>query len=263
MTATAGGCLEAHGVTKRFHGLLALSDVSITVAAGEVVGVIGPNGAGKSTLLGALSGFVPIDRGAITCDGIRIDGRPADRIAAAGLVARTFQATRLMDLDGRSNVVVGAHRFGRRSLLRTMLSPRRRDENAEEAKLLERARAAWELLGLPDPVSITLEHADSGTLRLIQIARVLAVEPRVLLLDEPTAGLDRRGAAEVCGAIAALRGRGVAVGIVEHDLAVVQDTCDRVVVMDQGRVIAAGPPADVVREPAVAEIYAGQEGAWT
>jgi ABC-type branched-subunit amino acid transport system ATPase component len=254
--------LEARQVSKRFQGVHALRDVNLTVRPGEVVGIVGPNGAGKSTLLGALTGFVPIDSGEIWCAGERIDGRKPDAIAAAGLVVRTFQSTRVLELPGRDNVVVGTHRFGWRSVLGSLFAPWRRGECREEGALEDRARVAWETLGLPDPADLDLDDADAGTLRLLQICRAVAADPRVLLLDEPTAGLDRKAAEAVCGAVRSLRERGTGVALVEQDLGIVRRVCDRVVVLAAGEIIADGSPEQVAADPATASVYAGQEAAW-
>lgn len=254
--------LEVRGVSKRFQGVQALRSVTLDVQPGEVLGIIGPNGAGKSTLLGALTGFIPIDEGEIRCAGERIDGRGPAAIAAAGYAVRTFQTTRVLDLSGRDNVTVGAHRFGWRSVLTSLFAPTRRNERHEEKVLEERASAAWEALGLPDPGTGGLNDADAGTLRLLQICRAVAAGSRILLLDEPTAGLDRAAARDVCTAVRSLRDQGVGVVLVEHDLGIVRQVCDRVAVLSGGEIVAIGSPAEVAANPATAAVYAGQEAAW-
>ena len=250
-----GEVLAVRGVTKRFGGLLANENIEFSVAAGEILAIIGPNGAGKSTLFNQVSGLLRPDRGEIRLRGRAIGGRPARLIARAGL-GRTFQHVRL--LPGRSvldNVALGAHSRGRASLVAAMLRLDRR----EERQLLAEAARQAERLGLG-----ALLHRPAGDLalgqqRLVEIARALCLDPAILLLDEPAAGLRAGEKQELAVQLRALRVKGVAVLLVEHDMGFVMSLADRVMVMEFGRKIAEGPPQQVQSDPVVQGAYLGVE----
>lgn len=249
--------LEVDHVTRRFGGLVAVSDVSFSVRAGEIVAVIGPNGAGKSTLFNLISGALKLSAGAIRFAGARIDRLPSHRIADAGL-ARTFQHVKLLpDLSALENVALGAYRHGSTGLLATLLRLDRRDER----QALVDAMAALRRVGLADVALSRAGALPLGRQRVLEIARALAAQPRMLLLDEPAAGLRAAEKRELGELLRALRQEGVAILLVEHDMAFVMALADRVVVQNFGRTLATGAPAQVQAHPDVVAAYLGTAGA--
>jgi branched-chain amino acid transport system permease protein len=245
--------LAVREVTKRFGGLVAVDAVSFAVSAGEIVAVIGPNGAGKSTLFDLVSGIQ-----APTAGSVRFRGAPVERLgqrgAAALGLARTFQHVRLLpELTVLENAALGAHLRGSGGLLRAAL----RLDRAEERRLLGEAARQAARVGLGDRL---LERAGAlplGKQRLLELARALAADPVLLLLDEPGAGLRHLEKRELAALLRALRAEGTAILLVEHDVDLVMEVADRVVVMDFGKRIAAGRPAEVRGDPAVVDAYLG------
>jgi ABC-type branched-subunit amino acid transport system ATPase component len=241
--------LSVRDLTVAYGGLVANDRVSIDVGAGQVVGLIGPNGAGKSTFVDAVSGFVPY-RGAVTLAGRSLDRLPPHRRARLGLT-RTWQSVELFtDLTVRANIEVADVTVTPRSFLRELVSPRRHTVDGRVDALLD-------ALGL-GPV----EHARPAELSLGQrkrlgVARALAGSPVVTLLDEPAAGLDSTERRQLGEQIRALSDSGLGVLLIEHDVDMVLTTCDWVVVLDFGAVIAAGPPELVRTDPRVAQAYLG------
>ena len=248
--------LEIDGLVRRFGGIRAVNGASFAVAEGSVTALIGPNGAGKSTLFNVVSGFLRADAGHVLLDGRRIDRRPAHAIARAGLV-RTFQTPRtLARLTVRENVLLGAARHPGERLPAAILRPRhaRRRERAARAR-------ADELLGL-----VRLDrHADElasslsgGERKLLDFARTLMTGPRLLLLDEPMAAVAPTLRRQLLEHLLALREtQGITFLIVEHDLELVLGASDTVVVMNEGSVIAEGPPATIRADPRVVDAYLG------
>jgi len=235
------GLLEIDRVGKRFGGLEANRDVSFAVAEGEVVGLIGPNGAGKTTLFNCVSGFFPPSSGRIVFGGREITGWPTERVVRAGL-ARTFQVVRpLPDMTVRENVMVGA--FCRVRGARAARA--RADEVLAFTGLAERA----------DVLGANLTIADK---KRVELARALATEPRLLMLDEVMAGLNPSERGRAVELIRAIRGQGVTIVLVEHVMEVVMPISDRLVVLDTGVKIAEGPPAAIAADPAVIAAYLGE-----
>jgi branched-chain amino acid transport system ATP-binding protein len=252
--------LELQNVTQRFGGLVAVDDVTASIAQGGVTAVIGPNGAGKTTLFNAISGFRTPSAGRIVFGGVDITGMAPERIATVGLV-RTFQLVQLFgELTAMENVKVGCHLHTRGDLLAAILrSPAtRRSERQVEAD----ARKLLDFVGLTDVADVAASSLPYGQQRLLEIARALAAQPKLLLLDEPAAGLNSGETARLSATIREIAARGTTVLLIEHDMKLVMSTADRVIVLDFGRKIAEGTPDEVRANPAVIAAYLGMpEGA--
>ncbi|NWG23691.1 MAG: ABC transporter ATP-binding protein [Pseudorhodoplanes sp.] len=252
--------LELQNVTQRFGGLVAVDDVSATIAQGGVTAVIGPNGAGKTTLFNAISGFRTPSAGRVVFGGVDITGMAPERIAAIGLV-RTFQLVQLFgELTAMENVKVGCHLHTRGDLLAAILrSPATR---RSERQVEDDARKLLDFVGLTDVADVAASSLPYGQQRLLEIARALAAQPKLLLLDEPAAGLNSGETARLSATIREIAARGTTVLLIEHDMKLVMSTADRVIVLDFGRKIAEGTPDEVRDNPAVIAAYLGMpEGA--
>ena len=249
--------LELQSVSRNFGGLQAVADVSFTVAAGEIKAVIGPNGAGKTTLFNLITGNLPVSSGRIFFDGREIQGLKPHRIAALGM-ARTFQNIKLFrGMTALETVMVGCHVRTRAGFLAGMLHLP--STWKEEQWIRARAMELLEMLDIADYADVEATSLAFGQQRAVELARALATDPRLLLLDEPAAGLNIYETAEVARLITRIRDMGVTVLLVEHDMSLVMDISDSIVVLCFGRTIAEGEPTAIQNNPEVIRIYLGDE----
>ena len=249
--------LEIQDLTKSFGGVHAVRNCTFSVPEGQVVGLIGPNGAGKSTVVDLVSGFGRPDSGSVRLGGESLIGKHPDVISRLGLI-RTFQTPReWRNLTVMDNVLLARRRFGRESLWRCMTRARRirRDEEADRAAvrvILER----FQLMGLRNDFAVTLS---GGQKRLLEFARVAASEARLIILDEPMGGVNPVLGARIGEAVGQFAAEGRTVIVVEHNLPFIERTCDQVVVMDLGEVIAQGPFSGLRDNPRVVDAYLGMD----
>jgi branched-chain amino acid transport system permease protein len=248
-----GNMLAVNAVSKRFGGLTAVNALSFAIGQGEILGLIGPNGAGKSTLFNLISGVQPLSSGAIEFLGARIDGLPPYLIARLGL-GRTFQHVKLIPgMTVLENAALGAHRRGSGGMLRAAAKL----DRAEEAQLLGVAARNLDRVGLGSQLEIAAGNLPLGSQRMLEIARALAGDPLLLLLDEPAAGLRYLEKQALANLLRSLRAEGLSVLLVEHDMEFVMGLADRLVVLDFGEKLAEGSPREVQSNPAVLEAYLG------
>jgi branched-chain amino acid transport system ATP-binding protein len=247
--------LKLERVTRRFGGLLAVDAIDLNVEQGGVTAIIGPNGAGKTTLFHLISGFQTPNGGRIVFDGQDITGLPPDRIAAHGLI-RTFQLVQLFrDLSAIENVKVGCHLRTRGGIVPALIRPK--SARQTEAEVDATARELLAFVGLADHGALPASALTYGRQRLLEIARALAVRPKLLLLDEPAAGLNAEETKLLSATIRKIVTQGTTVLLIEHDMTLVMNTADKVAVLDFGAKIAEGTPRSVRDDPAVIAAYLG------
>ena len=247
--------LEAANVTKRFGGLVAVNDVSLSVGEGEVVGLIGPNGAGKTTFFNCLTGMETPTSGRVSFMGQPLSGRP-DLVLKAG-VARTFQNIRLFpNMTAIENVIVGRHARTQAGVLSAIgRGPRYKREERESDEMAKELLAFVGLGHVRNELSKSLPYGDQ---RRLEIARALATEPGLLLLDEPTAGMNPNETAEAVKLVRKIQAKGIAIVLIEHDMRFVFNLCDRIAVLVQGSKLVEGSPQEVQSDERVIAAYLGK-----
>lgn len=251
--------LRLEGITRRFGGLVALDNISLDISGEGISGVIGPNGAGKTTLFNTISGFVQPSDGRVLFDGEDITGHAPEAIARRGLI-RTFQLVQLFeDLSVLENVKVGCHLQTHGGLLAAVL--RGRTARAEEAMVDAEGRRLLAQTGLSDQTETLAAVLPYGKKRLLEITRALAAKPKLLLLDEPAAGLNPSETETLAALLRQIAASGTAILLIEHDMSLVMSVTDHIAVLDFGRLIAKGKPEEVRQNPDVIAAYLGTEEA--
>lgn len=251
--------LELRDVTKQFGGLVAVGDVSLTVEPGTIHGLIGPNGAGKTTLFNLITGIYGMSSGMISFEGERIDGRAPFQIAQKG-ITRTFQNIRLFkDLTVYDNVLTACHMNTKYSVIDALF--RLPSRNQGEKKLKQETEVLLDIMNLSDRRAVSAGNLPYGFQRRLEIARAVALKPTLLLLDEPAAGMNPGETFELLEMIKQIKEKfGLTVLIIEHHMDLIMNLCDKIMVLNFGRVLAEGTPIEIQNDPAVVQAYLGEGG---
>jgi len=248
--------LEVRQLTQRFGGITALEDISFAVTKGEITGVIGPNGAGKTTLFNIVTGLYAQTSGTVLLENSDISSLPAEKLAAKGLV-RTFQNIELFgNMTVLENVMLGMHTRSHSGILACMF---KMPWHLREERLIREQASQWlDFCGITDLSGQKASNLPFGKGRLLEIARAMAVKPSIMLMDEPAAGLNSRETSQLAVLIRKIRAAGVTVVLVEHDMELVMDICDRIIVLNLGKKLAEGTPREIQENRAVISAYLGE-----
>jgi branched-chain amino acid transport system ATP-binding protein len=248
--------LEVKSLTQRFGGITALEDISFSVNKGDITGVIGPNGAGKTTLFNIVTGIYTQTSGSVLLDGADISALPPEKLAPLGLV-RTFQNIELFgNMTVLENVMLGLHTRSSSGILACM---GKMPWHLREERFIREQAAEWlDFCGISNLAGLKAANLPFGKGRMLEIARAMAVKPSIMLMDEPAAGLNNRETGELANLIRKIRATGVTIVLVEHDMELVMDICDRIIVLNLGRKLAEGTPREIQENPLVISAYLGE-----